>query len=155
MKLFYTIAVASTLVVVSCQSADNQQEGGQQGSSADLSVEQKHTILQDSANYTTIEWIDSTVQNIGKVKEGRIVEVTYRFKNAGTKPLVITDASASCGCTVPEKPEQPIAPGEEGIIKAKFDSNGQHHGEARKTVFVTANTNPSMNYLYFNLEVTD
>lgn len=153
MKLFYIITFAS-LVMASCQSGDKQQESTQTESS-ELNLEQKNTILQDSANYTTIEWIDSTVQNIGKVKEGRIVEVTYRFKNSGTKPLVITEASASCGCTVPEKPEQPIAPGAEGIIKAKFDSNGQNHGEARKTVFVTANTNPSMNYLYFNLEVTD
>jgi hypothetical protein len=154
MKLFYLITSAS-IVLASCQSGDKKQEPAQEPASTELSFEQKNHILQDSANYTTIQWIDSTTQNIGKVNEGRIVEVTYRFKNTGTKPLVITEATASCGCTVPEKPEQPIAPGTEGVIKAKFDSNGQHHGEARKTVFVTANTNPQMNYLYFNLEVTE
>jgi hypothetical protein len=69
---------------------------------------------------------------------------------------VIANVSASCGCTVPEKPEKPFAPGEEGVIKAKFDSKGRPRGETRKEVFVTANTSPeNLTPLSFRVEITD
>lgn len=69
--------------------------------------------LKDS---TTVQVID-TAYNFGSVAEGEKVEYSYRFKNTGTKPLVIVTATASCGCTVPQKPERPILPGETGFIK--------------------------------------
>ena len=67
------------------------------------------------------------------------MRVSFRFKNTGTKNLIIQSVTAQCGCTIPEKPEKPFAPGEEGVIKAKY--NGSGHGETRKEVYVTANTN--------------
>ncbi|MEO5563769.1 MAG: DUF1573 domain-containing protein, partial [Chitinophagaceae bacterium] len=80
--------------------------------------------------------------------------VSYRFKNSGNKSLVIEDVAAGCGCTVPEKPEQAFAPGEEGVIRAKFDSKGRV-GTNNKFVTVTANTSPSkQQVLKFNVEVT-
>ena len=54
---------------------------------------------------TTVQIIDS-IYDFGKVSEGEVVEYSYRFKNTGTKPLVVTSATASCGCTVPQKPEK-------------------------------------------------
>ncbi|MEI9807904.1 MAG: DUF1573 domain-containing protein [Bacteroidota bacterium] len=60
-----------------------------------------------------------------------------------------------CGCTVPEKPEQPIAPGQQDVIKAKFNSSGQHKGENRKSITVRANTDPSEIQLSFRVEITD
>ena len=89
---------------------------------------------------TTAQIID-TVYDFKKVKEGDIVEYNYRFKNTGTNPLVITEAQASCGCTVPEKPEHPIAPGEIGFIKVKFNSD-HRPGEAHKTITITSNARP-------------
>lgn len=89
---------------------------------------------------TTVEIIDS-IYNFGEIAEGEIVEFNFRFKNTGKAPLVVTNVSASCGCTVPEKPEQPIRPGETGFIKAKFDSD-KRPGETMKTVTVTSNTAP-------------
>lgn len=89
---------------------------------------------------TTVQVID-TSYNFNKVKEGEIVEYSYRFKNTGDKPLVIKDAHASCGCTVPEKPDHPIAPGELGFIKVKFNSD-KRPGEAHKTITITSNANP-------------
>jgi hypothetical protein len=107
----------------------------------------------DTANFTSIQWIDSAHQDLGKVKEGQVVEVTWRFKNTGNKPLIITNTSASCGCTVAEKPEEPIAPGGESTIKAKFDSKGRE-GAQRKEVYVTANTTNNTNHqLSFAVEV--
>ncbi len=101
---------------------------------------------------TTIQWMDSTYTDLGKQKEGKEIEITYRFKNTGDKNLIIQTVTAQCGCTIPEKPEQPFAPGEEGVIKAKF--NGSGHGETRKEVYVTANTSPNANHtLVFRAEL--
>ena len=95
--------------------------------------------ISDTSNFTTVEWIDKINQTLPAIKEGKVLEIVYRFKNTGTKPLVVQDVQASCGCTVPEKPEKPILPGEEGLIKAKFDSKGKP-GPQSKTLTVTANT---------------
>lgn len=89
---------------------------------------------------TTVQLIDS-LYDFGSTKEGDIVEYSYRFKNTGNKPLVISEASASCGCTVPEKPEKPIMPGETGYIKMKFNSD-KRPGEVHKTITITSNANP-------------
>jgi hypothetical protein len=100
---------------------------------------------------TTVQIIDS-VYDFGKVAEGEIVEYSYRFKNTGTHPLVVTNVSASCGCTVPEKPEAPIKPGEIGFIKVKFNSENRP-GQAHKTVTVTSNANPPFKELLLKGEV--
>jgi len=133
--------------LVACGSADQKAPGAIDHSGATPKV--------DSANLTTIQWIDSVDTDLGKVKEGQAVEVTYRFRNSGQKPLVITDVKAGCGCTVPEKPEKPFAPGEEGTIRAKFDSKGRPKGEARKMVYVSANTIPGNYDLSFKVDITE
>ncbi len=94
----------------------------------------------DTANFTTIQWLDSTYLDLGKQKEGKEIEISFRFKNTGNKNLVIETVNAQCGCTVPEKPEKPFTPGEEGVIKAKY--NGSGHGETRKQVYIKANIKP-------------
>ena len=136
-------------VLISCQAADQKAD-------KKLTQQEKANAERDSANFTTIEWLDSTVKDLGKMKQGDVVEVSYRFKNSGAKNLIFTNLHASCGCTVPEKPEKPYAAGEEGVIKAKFDSRGKRIGETRSTVYVTANTNPDRNMqLSFRVEITE
>jgi len=104
-------------------------------------------VLEDSANFTSIYWLDSTYQDLGKVEEGQVVDVAFRFKNTGDKPLIISSISTSCGCTtVPEKPKEPFAPGQEGVIKAKFDSKNMA-GERVREVFVSANTKKSTSHI--------
>jgi hypothetical protein len=104
---------------------------------ADDTATQKALALQDS---TTVEIIDSSF-NFGTRTDGEKAEYNYRFKNSGTKALVILEATASCGCTVPQKPEKPILPGETGFIKVVFDSKGRV-GEAHKTITVVSNAKP-------------
>lgn len=154
------ILVATVLagLLISCKSVDKK---GNALSEQDTRIQdsiryaERQKAMNDTANYTSLTWLDSTYLDMGKVKEGQVVEVSYRFKNSGTKPLVILDVTASCGCTVPEKPEQPFAPGEEGVIKAKFDSKGRP-GENRKHISVDANTNPTRSHsLDFRVEVTN
>ena len=107
----------------------------------------------DTANFTQIQWLDSTHQELGKITEGGVVEITWRFKNAGNKPLIISNVNASCGCTVAEKPEEPVAAGAESVIKAKFDSKDRS-GAQRKDVYVLANTSGTdTHHLSFALEV--
>ncbi len=100
---------------------------------------------------TIVQIIDS-VYDFGKVTDGEIVEFSFRFKNIGTKPLVITAANASCGCTVPEKPEEPIQPNEIGFIKVKFNSE-KRIGVAHKTVTVQSNAEPGFPELLLKGEV--
>jgi hypothetical protein len=105
----------------------------------DKSTVTNEAALKDSANFTTIQWLDSTNKDFGKIAEGQKLEVSFRFKNSGNKPLVIARVQPSCGCTVAEQPTEPIAPGNEGTIKAVFDSE-HHEGSNHKTLFVYANT---------------
>ncbi len=90
---------------------------------------------------TTVMVLD-TLYNFGTIKEGEKVEYSFRFKNTGTKPLIISEASASCGCTVPEKPQEPIKPGETSFIKVVFNSKGKV-GENEKAINVSSNAYPS------------
>lgn len=121
--------------IVACKTGDKKST-----ENIKLSREDREKSIKDTANFTTIQWLDSTSKNMGQIQEGQQVEVAYRFKNTGTKNLVIADVTAGCGCTVPEKPEKPYAPGEEGVIKARFDSRDKS-GTVNKQIYVTANTN--------------
>jgi hypothetical protein len=94
----------------------------------------------DSSKFTTVQWLDTLV-DIGKVKEGEMVNVVFRFKNTGDQPLVVESAHAGCGCTVPERPEEPVLPSKEGHIKAVFNSRNQGP-EVTKNVTVIMNTKP-------------
>lgn len=116
---------------------------------ADDTATQKALALKDS---TTVQIIDSAY-NFKTVTDGEKVEYSYRFKNTGTKPLVIVEATASCGCTVPQKPEKPILPGETGFIKIVFDSKGRI-GEAHKTINVISNAKPEFPALILTGNVT-
>lgn len=105
-------------------------------------------LIKDS---TTVQIIDSAY-NYGKVTDGEKVEYNYRFKNTGTNPLVIIKATSSCGCTVPERPEKPVMPGEIGFIKVVFDSKGKV-GITNKAITVVSNANPTFPDLFLRGEV--
>ena len=142
--IFFLVALAA------CNAADKQQTTTAPEANRD-SINQ--VALQDSTNFTSIQWIDSTDQNLGSVTMGQVVDISWRFKNNGTKPLVVANVQPGCGCTVAEKPTEPIAPGGEGVIKAKFDSKGQSVGEHRKNLTVTANTGQNI-FLNFTVKVS-
>ncbi len=99
----------------------------------------------------TIEFTEE-LHDFGKINEGDVVEHTFVFKNTGEAPLIISNARASCGCTVPQWPKEPIAVGEEGEIKVRFNSN-KKPGMQNKTVTVTANTWPTRNTVRIKADV--
>jgi hypothetical protein len=88
----------------------------------------------------------------GEVMEGEKVAHSFKFKNTGKNNLIISGASASCGCTVPEWPKAPIPPGESGSIDVVFNTQGRP-GAAKKAVTVSANTEPASCKIYIVGEV--
>ncbi len=85
---------------------------------------------------------EEAVFNFGEVKEGTIVTHSFKFTNTGKVPLIIQNARSTCGCTVPDWPKDPIAPGGTGEINARFNTEGKHLAQS-KVITVKANTYPS------------
>ncbi len=80
---------------------------------------------QNNPNAPKFEFIGSETHDFGELPEGPIAEHVFKFKNTGKEPLIIQGASASCGCTVPEWPKQPILPGKNGEIRVKYNTQGR------------------------------
>lgn len=90
-----------------------------------------------------IEFAAETI-DYGKVERGGDGVRTFEFTNTGDAPLVISNVKSSCGCTIPKKPEAPIAPGETGKIEVKYDTK-RPAGPFRKAITVTSNADtPTM-----------
>lgn len=83
------------------------------------------------------------VHDFGIVKEdGGPVSCEFTFANEGASNLIIYDASADCGCTRPEYPKAPVAPGKEGKIKVTFNPLGRPGGFT-KVITVKTNGSPA------------
>jgi hypothetical protein len=82
---------------------------------------------------------DEVEYDFGTVNEGEVVEHEFKFKNTGNAPLIVVNAKGSCGCTVPTWSKEPIAPGAEGSMLVKFNTNGKPNNQT-KTVTIKANT---------------
>lgn len=85
---------------------------------------------------------DKTEHNFGTITDGEKVSYSFKFKNTGKTDLVISNVVASCGCTVPSFPKEPIAPGETEFINVQFDSKGRS-GNFTKEITVYSNTIPN------------
>ena len=165
-KLFFVLAAGIT--IMSCKDADKKTEVSNDttttaapttnaaanvanATNTTTNVGPDGTAI-DPATLTSIKWLDGTEKDFGKIKEGEILNVSFHFKNTGTKPLVISNVTAGCGCTIPEIPKKPFQPGETGEIKATFNSSGKS-GTQSKPVYVTANVEQPMTTLTFHVEV--
>lgn len=85
---------------------------------------------------------DSTTYNFGEIAIGEKVKHTFKFRNTGSAPLVITDVKPSCGCTsLKDWPKDPIKAGEAGQISVEFNSDG-FPGDISKSIMVHTNAVP-------------
>ncbi|MGJ8744998.1 DUF1573 domain-containing protein [Polaribacter sp.] len=96
---------------------------------------------------------DKTEYDFGVVNEGEIVATTFVVTNSGKTDLVITNATATCGCTVPVWPKAPIKPGESGDVSVKFNTTGKPNRQ-QKSVTLTTNTETGREILTIKGSVT-
>jgi hypothetical protein len=82
---------------------------------------------------------DQTEYDFGELVEGEIAEGTFKITNKGKVNLIITSAKATCGCTVPEWPRDPIAPGASANLKFTFNSSGRV-GKQNKSITLQTNS---------------
>jgi hypothetical protein len=97
---------------------------------------------------------DSDTHDFGSIAQGEKVSFAFKFTNTGKTDLLIREAHASCGCTVPSFPKTPIPPGGQGTIDVTFNSEGKS-GMQHKEITVVANTIPNTKVLVITGEVVD
>ncbi|MDR6783111.1 hypothetical protein ABIE26_000401 [Pedobacter africanus] len=151
MKQIFVLALAA-ITFASCQNTTKTTEGSAQADTATAGV-QAGADAPAPANAAVISF-EKENYDFGKINQGEKVAYSYKFKNSGKSPLIILNATATCGCTVPEVPKEPIKPGAEGEIKVVFDSNGKS-GMQDKVITVTSNAQPHIASLHLTGEVKE
>lgn len=137
MRKFF-LSIACLAVLAACNNQKTVE------STAD-SKETSEIAAVDTSNAPAFKF-EKEVYDFGEIKEGEKVTHDFKFKNIGNSPLIISSASATCGCTIPDYPKEPVAPGAEGVIRVVFNGVGKI-GMQNKIVSITANTIPSLTEL--------
>ena len=92
---------------------------------------------------------DQTVHNFGTFSEKtRVQTAVFAFSNIGKAPLIINQAIASCGCTIPSYTKEPIMPGEKGTVKVTYNGKGKFPGHFKKSITIRTNGKVEMVRLY-------
>ena len=97
---------------------------------------------------------EDTAYNFGKMHEGEAATHEFKFTNNGKAPLLIANAAGTCGCTAPDYPHEPVAPGQSAVISVKFNSTGKT-GLQNKSVNIYTNSKKGTHVLNITAEVTD
>ncbi|UKN01790.1 DUF1573 domain-containing protein [Paracrocinitomix mangrovi] len=131
----------------------NPNDAGSDGGNQSVFIPEDSKI--EGMETTSIEYFESK-HDFGSVFYPSDNKFTFKFKNTGEVPLVIDKAQASCGCTIPNKPEEPIPPGGIGEMDVIFrPKSGQVGQTVTKKITVTANTEPRETYLEITAKVLD
>lgn len=109
-------------------------------------------LVASFANAQGVIKFKSESHDFGKIEEGTVATHIFEFTNTGTAPVVISNASPSCGCTTPEWTKEPVMPGKTGKVTAAFSSAGRP-GVFSKTVTVISNAETAQIVLSFKGEV--
>jgi len=147
-NLIFTFALAATVFASSC----DQKTTATDAVETEAALEQTQPVENPNVAVTenvaasenaAVMTFEETEHDFGTIKQGKVVDHTFTFTNTGKSPLVIENASASCGCTVPDWTKTPVAPGETGEIKVQFNSTGKV-GQQAPMVTIRANTEPNI-----------
>jgi hypothetical protein len=125
-KSFLIVLLVNFVFLSSCSKSEGEQK-------IDSSVIENMTVIK----------FEKKELDFHLVEEGEVVQGSFVFTNEGKYPLVIYDVNTSCGCTVADYPKGEIAPGEQGTISVKYDSEGSSGMRISKEVTVNANTTPA------------
>ncbi|MBA7487865.1 MAG: DUF1573 domain-containing protein [Prevotella sp.] len=99
---------------------------------------------------------DKSEYNFGSFPETSPVQkCTFTFTNSGDKPLVINQAIASCGCTVPSYPKAPIKPGQKGTIEVTYNGKTKFTGHFKKAITIYTNGVPETTRIYIEGTMTE
>ena len=110
------------------------------------------TFAQDSPKIK----FEEVLHDFGTFPETQpIQKCVFKFTNVGDQPLVINQAVASCGCTVPEYTKTPIPPGGKGTIEVTYNGKGKFPGHFKKSSTVRTNGAVEMTRLYIEGEMTE
>lgn len=90
--------------------------------------------------------------DFGKISEGEVVACVFKFENKGDADLLVSSATTSCGCTVPEFDDSPVPPGGDGSVEVIFDSSFRH-GVQNKTITIRSNAKRPVVILKIKAEV--
>ena len=129
------LSIASMAIMASCNN-----QGAEQSAAANEIDSTSNTVETIQSDSPAFKFVKESF-DFGEITQGEIISYDFKFTNIGKSPLIITNAIATCGCTVPDYPKEPVAPGAEGIIKVVFDSSGKL-GMQNKVISITANTVP-------------
>lgn len=153
-KLMFAAGFAA-LSLMACNKKENASALIQEGTTT---TEVTNNVV-ESTNSTSTQTgfpkiaFNETTHDFGELKKGSKGEVEFEIRNEGTVDLVIIDAKASCGCTVPEKPEAPIKPGESSKMKVVFSATSA--GLQSKNITLTTNTEAGSEVLTVKANVTE
>jgi len=146
MKKIIFLAVLSMVTLVSCKNnvvSKINESNLVKAKQRDINIEKNAPVMTfENRNF-----------DFGTIKENDVVSTVFNFKNTGKTDLIITNAHASCGCTIPNWPKEPIKPGETGVIKVKFNSKGKKNKQ-HKTVTLETNTKDGKELLSITTQVT-
>ncbi|WP_298951386.1 DUF1573 domain-containing protein [uncultured Nonlabens sp.] len=131
-KLVLMIAAAATMALTSCN------EKAQSATIDEANLTAAAASKEVAGDFPEMTFTE-TEFDFGTVEEGTVVEHEYKFMNTGSAPLIVVNAKGSCGCTVPTWSKEPIAPGDQGTMLVKFNTNGKPNAQT-KTVTIKANT---------------
>ncbi|MCO6495573.1 MAG: DUF1573 domain-containing protein [Bacteroidetes bacterium] len=141
MKRIYLIACVAAILSFGCGQSENS------SISTDVIKDNATAENPNGSSKGMAEIVfEEYEHDFGTISEGEIVETTFKFKNAGTSNLLISEAKGDCGCTVPVFPKEPIKPGQESKITVSFNSSGKV-GENTKRVTVSTNSKDANAYL--------
>ena len=139
MKTLYTLLL-SAIVLASCSNTDDKK----------ITTDLVNNPLTAEKNADQVDMpkieLSQDFFDFGEMNQKESVSTEFVIKNTGDAPLLIRSAKGSCGCTVPEWPKEPVAVGDEAIIKVTFNS-GNKKGKQNKTVTLVTNAIPSTKVL--------
>ena len=90
--------------------------------------------------------------SFGELEEGPKVSHEFKFVNTGKAPLILSNVKASCGCTTPSWPKDPVLPGEEGVILVTYNT-AKRPGSFNKSITITSNASTPTKVIYISGDV--
>ena len=126
-KIFCLLVLLTSVVIFSANAQRNR------------NVQQRDETITPPVFVPTAEGPKIEFANVvfdyGQIEQGANGDSHFIFRNVGSEPLILMNVSASCGCTVPNWPREPIMPGQESKIIVRYDTHRIGHIGRAVTVF--------------------